>query len=170
MPAPTPQSSVLLLERSEVEAAAALDTGAFRASPDGGIRPVVARPSAPVRVHFFRAPGLAVLAAVSVLEGYRWFGIITNGTSRPWAVVFAGLALVAALALTRTDKAGRRPPLHRLVVSAAAVTTLATMAVLWNDGGWATTAIGITDLALASTALVALVAGERSRRRGDVAA
>jgi len=170
MSAPSPQSSVLLLERSGVETAPTLDIGAVRASPDGGIRPFPAPPVAPGPVPLLRAPGLAMLAAVSVLEGYRWLGIIANGGSRPWTVVVAGLVLVAALALTRTDRGRHRPPLHRLVVSAAAVTALATVAVLLDDEGWATIAVGIADLTLASTAMVALVAGERSRRRGAVAA
>ena len=84
-------------------------------------------------------------------------------------MAFAGAAVGVALALTRTDQAGHRPSLHRLVVVAAAVTVPATVVGLWNDGGWATAAIGIAYLTLAATALGALVAGERSRRRGDVA-
>ena len=71
MPAPSPQSSVLLLERSEVETASAHATDASAASPDGGLGPVAAPPVAPVPERLFRAPGLALLAAVSVLEGYR---------------------------------------------------------------------------------------------------
>lgn len=170
MPAPSPQPSVLLLERPDVEADPVLDADGFGPWSVGGPGPDDVAPVARVAAPLFRAPGLALLAAAGVLEGYRWLGIIASGGSRPRAVVFAGVAVVAALLLTRANRARRRSTLQRLVVSTAAVTALATAAVLWNDTGWTTWAIGIADLVLASTALVCLVSGERSRRRGDVAA
>jgi Family of unknown function (DUF6518) len=168
MPSPSPQPSVLLLERPDTVADPVLDA-ALRPGSEAGPWPVVVPTVARVPVPLFRAPGLALLAAVSVLEGYLWLGIIGDGGSHPWAVVFAGLAVVAAVALTRTDRERRRSTLQRLLVSTATVTALAAAAVLWRDETWAARAIGIADLALASIALVSLVSGERSRRRGDVA-
>lgn len=160
--APTPRPSVLLLDRAGVEP---------------GPRPIAspeAAPAGPGRPtppdSLFRAPGLAVLAAWSVLEGYRWFGVIAEGGSRPWAVVFAVAAAGCALTLTRADRWRRHAGVQRLVVIAATAVVLATAAVLWNHRGWSTEVLGIADLALATAALAALVAGERSRRRGDVAA
>ena len=158
MPAPSPQSSVLLLERGQIEAGAAT-SGPFAVpgSAPAPTRRVVARES------LFRAPGLAVLAACSVLEAYRWFGVIPNSASRPWAVAFAVVAVVAALALTRTTPGVARTPVQRLVI-------MATGLVLWNHEGWTNAVIGIAELGLAAAALVDLVLVERSRQRGNVPA
>lgn len=166
---PSPQPPVLLLERTGVESGPAVDVGAVaHRSTTRSAASQVADPSGAASL--FRAPGLALLAAVSVLEGYRWFGVITNEASRPWAVVFAMVAVVGALALTRRIGRPRRSVLQRLVVATALAAALATALVLWNHDGWAAYANGTADLALAATALVTLVTGERSRRQGDVAA
>jgi hypothetical protein len=170
MPPPSPQPSVLLLERVAVEPGPVPDarTGLRPPPPPvvAGPAPGSGRgnlPTAPL----FPSPGLALLAAVSILEGYRWFGVIANSGSRPWAVAFAVTALPGALALTRVEGARGRSTGQRLVVVAAVVATVATAAVLWTGSGWATTVAGIADLALALTALALLAAGERSRRRDD---
>ncbi len=107
---------------------------------------------------------------MSVLEGYRWIGVIASGGSLPWAVAFAGVAVVGATALTRGDGRRARSALNRVVVAAALCVAVATAVALSNPEGWATAVLGIADLTLAAAALVALVAGERSRRRRDVAA
>ncbi len=170
MPTPHPQPSVLLLERAEIghEPAAGAPVLLPRSPTGGGPVPDAAPAASPASL--FRAPGLALLAAMSVLEGYRWIGVIASGGSLPWAVVFAGVAVVGAPALTRTDGRRARSAISRLVVAASAGVALATAVALSNPEGWATAVLGIADLTLAGTALVALVAGERSRRRGHVAA
>ena len=164
----SPQPPVLLLERARVETEPTVDVHALTRPPDPGAAAALPEPSVTASPgSLFRAPGLALLAAVSVLEGYRWIGVIANRASRPWAMAFAVVAVVVALALTARDGRRRRTLVQRLVVILAMAVAVATVVVLWNDEGWAEDASGVVDLALASTALVALVAGERSRRRGD---
>ena len=170
MPAPASQPSVLLLERTVPDTHAAPGTEVLPPRPPADGTSVGA-PTGPVSaVPSFRAPGYAALAAVSVLEGYRWFGVITNSASRPWAVVFGVVAVVGGLALTRSGKGTPRSLVQRLVASAAIAVGLATTVVLGSGRGWAEAATGIAYLALALASLVALVSGERSRRRDDVAA
>jgi hypothetical protein len=116
----------------------------------------------------FGSPALALLAAFSLLEGYRWFGVIAGSGSRPWAVVFAAVSVPAAAALTRRPGGGGhgRSVIEQLVVLAAAAGGLATAVALVGHGRWLTDAVGIADLALAAAALGALAAGERGRYRG----
>ncbi len=167
-PVPSPPSSVLLLERRPVDP----DRAAQALAPGSPARTV------PVPAHdartrsresLLRAPGLALLAAACVLEAYRWFGIVADDAARPVAVASVVLAVATALALTRPVGPGPRTTISRTVVTAAGTVSLATAWVLWDDGGWARATVGVADLLLASTALVALVVGERSRRRNDVA-
>jgi hypothetical protein len=159
---------VLLLERRPVEPdrpAPAVASG----SPDRAVAvPARDRATRPPE-SLLLAPGLALLAAASVLEAYRWFGIVADGASRPVAVAFVVLALATALALTRAGGRGARTTVGRTVVAAAGIVSLATAWVPWDHGGWARATVGVADLLLAATALVALVVGERSRRRNDVA-
>jgi len=170
MPTPSPKPSVLVLDRAGIEPGRTVDRpGRTPPSVAGpGSSPDRRRTASPDSV--FRGPALAVLAAWSVLEGYRWIGVIAAGGSRPWAVIFAVVAVIGAVALTRTDGRSVRTGVQRLVVAAAGAVVLATAIALWNHGGWSTLVLGIVDLLLASTALLALLAGERSRRRVDVAA
>jgi hypothetical protein len=168
MPIPSEQSSVLVLDRAGTGCEPAVD-GPARPASDPGPSPDEPPRAAPSDA-LLRAPGLALLAAWSVLEGYRSFGVIGEGGSRPWAVAFAAAALIAALALTRAEGRRARSGTERLVVAAAVAVVVATVAVLWNHGGWSWPALGIADLVLASMAVGALVAGERSRRRIDVPA
>jgi hypothetical protein len=161
------------LERTEAENDPAPDGGAARLrSPHGAGPDVDAVPGAvPVPVSplaLFRAPGLALLAAVSVLEGYRWIGVIANSGSRPWGVAFAAVAVFGGLALTRAEQGQPRSTIQRTLATTAVAVALATVVVLWNHEGWTAVVLGIADLTLASTALAALVAGERARRRDDV--
>ena len=63
------------------------------------------------------SPAMALLAAISILEGYKWIGAIPTSDSRlsvlvfgrAGAVVFAVVAVVTCLALTRVDRGGHRP-------------------------------------------------------------
>ncbi len=162
---PSPPSSVLLLERRPVA-----PDGPAPAAASGSPTRADEEPAAPTLPgeSLLLAPGLALLAAAGVLEAYRWFGIVADGAPRPVAVAFAVLALATALALARSGP-GPRTTVGRTVVTAAGTVSLATAWVLWDHGGWARATVGVADLLLASTALVALVVGERSRRRNDVA-
>jgi 4-amino-4-deoxy-L-arabinose transferase-like glycosyltransferase len=115
------------------------------------------------------APGLALLAALAILEGYRWIGLITNSGARPWAAAFAGVALGVSLVVTRSARPGDADSSPRIVLVGSLVVVSTTMAVLFTDQRWAAVAVGASDLALATVALGLLLAGERSKRRGHAA-
>ncbi len=161
-----PHSPALLLESAEVvnELPPATGLGGRRLE---GTRPELVGSAVAVPAgSWFRAPGLAVLATVSLLEAYRWLGVIANGESRLWAATFAVVTLPAALALARREGGRPRSALRQLVVLASLATALAAAAVLWNDRGWPSVAVGVADLALALASLGALVDSERTRRGG----
>jgi len=119
---------------------------------------------------------LALLAAISILEGYKWIGAIPTSHShlsvlvfgRAGAVVFAGVAVVTGLALTRVDSGGHRPLPQKLILLAT-VAVMASTIVLWSAGGTAgRDACGVADLALASALAGALVVGQwRQRAAGQ---
>jgi hypothetical protein len=123
----------------------------------------------------YRAPGLALLAAVSILEGYKWLGVIPADRSplsnlvfgRAGAAVFAILVLTAAALLARPGSEQRRSPSQRLVLLAAGAVALASVVFVSIHASAVTRLLGAADLALAAVVLGSLVAAERSRRRAD---
>jgi hypothetical protein len=163
----SPHQSVLLRERTEVEdgpVPAPVLIDLWR--PARARRSVARRPGGAV-AQVVGSPGLALLASFSLLEGYRWFGVIAGGGSRPWAVVFAAASLPVAAALTRRPGGRRRSVTGQLVVLAAAAAAVVTGVALVSPGPWVTGALGMADLALGAAALGALAVGERRRLRGD---
>ena len=144
---------------------------------DGSDGPLGARTTGPAteREPVLASPGLALLAAVSILEGYRWIGVIPSGDSRlsslasgrGGAIAFAVLATAAVLLLTRAD-GGRRPLLQRLARLATAVVIASSVALLaaTATATAAKDAVGVSDLLLASALAGVLIAGERRRRAG----
>lgn len=123
----------------------------------------------------YRAPGLALLAAISILEGYKWLGVIPGDRSplsnlvfgRPGAVVLATLTLVAAALLTRPGAGPPRPAGQRLMLLAAGAVGAVTAVFVATDASAATGWLGAADLTLAAIVLGSLVAAERSRRRAE---
>jgi hypothetical protein len=123
----------------------------------------------------YRAPGLALLAAVSILEGYKWLGVIAGDRSplsnlvfgRVGAAVFAALILAGAVLLARPGREQRRSPGYRLVVLAATTVAVATVVFVSIPGSATARWLGAADLTLAAVVLGSLVAAERSRRRAD---
>jgi hypothetical protein len=123
----------------------------------------------------YRAPGLALLAAVSILEGYKWLGVIPADRSplsnlvfgRAGAAVFAILVLTAAALLARPGSEQRRSPSQRLVLLAAGAVALVSVVFVSVHASAVTRLLGAADLALAAVVLGSLVAAERSRRRAD---
>jgi hypothetical protein len=120
-----------------------------------------------------RAPGLAMLAAVFLVEGYRWLGVIHLGASAVSSLVFgtAGLAVaallvpVAAVVLTATDQArGWFVAGDIVTVVAVAVTVTTCTALVVGGPVWHYVA-GSADLVLVATALGTVLHGERARRR-----
>jgi peptidoglycan/LPS O-acetylase OafA/YrhL len=124
----------------------------------------------PRRGPWFVAPALALLAALAILEGYRWIGVIANEGARPWAVAFAAGALAVSFVLARSAQPRDRGPSLRIVLAASVLVASSTVVVLFTGERWATGAVGVSDLAMATAALVVLLAGERVKRRGHAAA
>jgi len=169
-------STTLVLDRRVVDASvrdgsdvvragrcADLEAGATEAPPvDGGSG----------LGDLLRAPGLILLAAVFLVEGYAWLGVVHVGPSSAGAVLAgspgrAAVALLAPLAaLVLTPR--RRDTgwvLEDVVLVAALGATAATGTALVVGGtAWRDVA-GATDLVLAATAFGAVVAAERARRR-----
>ena len=122
-----------------------------------------------------RAPGLAVLASVFLVEGYRWLGVFhfgtTSGGSLFRSVGLASAALLApfaALALT-SGRRVRAPIAVEDLVVASAVLVMGTTGTALVVGGpaWRTVA-GASDLVLSAAALAVVILGERARHRvGD---
>jgi hypothetical protein len=167
---PSSPHPVLLRERTVAEDVVEDGPVAAPAANDPG-RPAVVRRSVDRRqtgamAQVVGSPGLALLASFSILEGYRWFGVIAGGGSRPWAVAFAAASLPVAAALTRRTSRRRRSVSDQLVVLAAVAGAVFTLVALVGHGPWVADAIGIADLGLGAAALGALAAGERNRHRG----
>ena len=178
MEIPTANSTLLLLDRPPVRAGARCERPVVsRSSPTQG--PVVAggggAARAATRDSVYRAPALALMAAVSILEGYKWLGIIPADRSplstlvfgRAGAAVFAGLIVVAAALLARPGAGPGRATGRRLVLLSAGAVTVATILFVATGASVTTWLLGAADLALATVVLGTLAAAERSRRRAD---
>ena len=123
-----------------------------------------------------RAPGLAVLASVFLVEGYRWLGVFHFGSTSGGSLLFrfvglasaALLAPFAALALTSGRRVRAPIAIEDLVVASAVLVMVATGTALVVGGpAWRTVA-GASDLLLAASALAVVLLGERARHRvGD---
>jgi len=135
-----------------------------------------AREDRPAGLGFLlRAPGLALLAVAFLIEGYRWLGVIHLGTTWMGSLVFGtvGLALmalaapVAALVLTSGRQASGWVVDDIVSIVAVAVTVATGTTLVVGGSAWRAVA-GTVDLALAASALGAVILGERDRRRAAV--
>jgi hypothetical protein len=123
----------------------------------------------------YRAPGLALLAAVSILEGYKWLGVIPGDRSplsnlvfgRAGAAVLVALTLIAVALLTRPGSGPPRSAGQRLMLLAAGAVGVATAVFVATDASAASGWLGAADLVLAAIVLGSLVAAERSRRQAE---
>jgi hypothetical protein len=138
-------------------------------------RPADRKPSAPAGLGpALRSPGLALLTAAAILEGYKWLDVIPVGDSRVssllfgrvGAVAFAAVASAFALVLTRPVAGPRRSPVQWLLVGTIVGQVAATSVAVLSDSMVAATVVGVTDLVVASAAGGVLIAGELSARRG----
>ena len=182
-------SSVLLLERSrpligsrppdpeEVPPSSELDDCVSPVLPQGVTpTPVVTSGGD------FHGPLLGVLAAASILVGYRWIGVIpvsnTGASSvvfgRAGALVFALLALWLAWAAGRAkvtasgDSGGHRSRAAWLLTLAATVATVLAAALILRDIAVLRYTFGVSELLLASVAGTVLLVDERRRRRAGL--
>jgi hypothetical protein len=112
----------------------------------------------------FVAPGLVLLAAASLLEGYLWLHVIPVGPLRPSGLLFAAVAAPATYGLTRVVPVGTPSWLRRAaLVCAAAVPLAGVLVVVHTVSG--ERAFGIVSLALAAAILALAVLSEHSVRR-----
>jgi lysylphosphatidylglycerol synthetase-like protein (DUF2156 family) len=120
-----------------------------------------------------RSPGLALLATVCLLEGYKWIGALPASDShfsalvfsRPGALVFAVLVTALALGLTRAGGELRRSRPDAAVALASVVVMSASVVLAAATDAATKEAVGLADLVLAAALVGALVAGERRLRR-----
>ena len=106
---------------------------------------------------------MVLLAAAGIFEGYRRLNVISTDQLHPSALVFAAVAVPAALLLARTALATARRS-TRVAVEAASVGLLA-MTVLDVVAGrpWSARALGACDLVMAVAVLgAAVVSGDFS--------
>jgi hypothetical protein len=120
-----------------------------------------------------RSPGLALLATVCLLEGYKWIGALPASDSRfsalvfsrPGALVFAVLVTALALGLTRSGGELRRSKPHAAVALASVVVMSASVVLTAVTNAATKDVVGLADLVLATALVATLVAGERRLRR-----
>ena len=113
-----------------------------------------------------RAPKLVtaamvVLAAAAIFEGYRRLNVIPANELHPSALVFAAVAVPAALLLARSALATARRSI-RVAVEAASVGLLAmTVLEVVVNRPWSARALGACDLLMAAAVLgAAVVSGD----------
>jgi hypothetical protein len=120
-----------------------------------------------------------LVAAVAILEGYRWLNVLPSVGWRPSAIVFTSLAVPLAMVVTRGHRGepggpgGQRWP-ARAVTGAALLVVPLTVITLIHPQAPIAQLMGSTDLLFAVAALVAVLINERtthsSRRAGGTSA
>jgi membrane protein implicated in regulation of membrane protease activity len=135
----------------------------------------------------YASPVLVVVAAVAILEGYRWLNVLPRLGWRPSAVVFAAVAVPLAIAVTRGGRGGREKRSGRgglggpggpggpggqrwavrAVTGAALLLVPVTVTAVILPRAPIAQLMGSTDLLFAFTALVAVLVNERSTHSGQ---
>jgi hypothetical protein len=122
----------------------------------------------------YASPVLVLLAAVAILEGYRWLNVLPSVGWRPSAVVFTALAVPLAMAVIGGGRGDRGGPggqrwAARAVTGAALLLVPVTIITLIHPHPPIAQLMGSTDLLFAVTALAAVLINERTRsgRRSD---
>jgi len=115
--------------------------------------------------HPFAVPGMVLLAALAIYEGYDWLQVFPSGSHRPSEYLIGIAAAPGAYWLTRSVATGRVAARCRNVLVGAAVV------VACAGGGWGL-ALGVAWLVLAASILVLSYLSERGLdtavRRGRV--
>jgi hypothetical protein len=122
-----------------------------------------ARPAqSATQVAWDRAPklvtaGMVLLGAAAVFEGYRRLNVITTDQLHPSALVFAAVAVPAALLLARTTLATARRSTRVAVETASAGLAATTLLEMMVNRPWSARALGASDLLMAVAVLGAAV-------------
>ena len=131
-------------------------------TPTVDLDPADALPAwTPPGVPRFVSPILVVVAAVSILEGYKWLNVVSTGGWQPSAAVFVSFAVPLALVLARPRLDGRRVVAVRAVVVASLIMLTSTVLALLVDQPPVTHLMGASDLLFAVTALGVALVNER---------
>ncbi len=128
-------------------------------SPVNGLAEAARRGSRPrsvsptCRASGLASSGLVVLATLAVLQGYTRTGLIASAPWHPPALVFAVLALVSSLALTRPAHGRHRTRTEWPVVGAAVVVGVVTLVAMAVGRSMADLLLVSVDMLLAVTSL-----------------
>jgi hypothetical protein len=132
--------------------------------PDEFLTPVTGPVRQPYSGPGFVSPLLVMLAAISILEGYRWLDVIRATPWLPSAPVFVALAIPTASALTRPRGGERRGLVQNAVMAASVALVAATGLMLFVHGPSVTHLLGTSDLLVAISALGAAAAAQCQRQ------
>lgn len=126
------------------------------------LRPADPSPDwSPPTVPRFVSPVLVLIAAVAILEGYKWLNVVSTGGWQPSAAVFVSFTVPIAVVLARPRRDGRRVVAARVVVVASLIMLTLTVLALLIDQPPVTHLMGGSDLLFAVTALGVALANER---------
>lgn len=126
--------------------------------------PVIAPHRAVASVPGFVSPALALLAAVSILQGYTLLNVVPAGGWQTSAILFAAVTFPLSVLLTRPRGGGPRTIAEKAVASSAALVAVMTVTALVIDRRSVTHLLGVSDLMFALVALGAVVVNERATR------
>jgi hypothetical protein len=126
--------------------------------------PVVAPHRAVASVPGFVSPALALLAAVSILQGYTLLNVVPAGGWQTSAILFAAVTFPLSVLLTRPHGGGPRTITEKAVASSAALVAVMTVTALVIDRPSVTHLLGVSDLMFALVALGAVLVTERATR------
>lgn len=122
------------------------------------------RPSPSTGAPPFAVPGMVLLAAVAIFEGYQWLQIIPGGSLHLSGLLFALAAVPATWWLTRHGDGRRVGLLRRVAVAGATAVPLFGVLVLLGWGAGASKALGAASLLVAVAVLAIAAASERGDR------
>ena len=131
---------------------------------DEFVTPVTGQVRQPCSGPGFVSPLLVMLAAISILEGYRWLDIIRATLWLPSAPVFVALAVPTASVLTRPRGGERRGLVQNAVMAASITLVAATGLMLVVHGPSVSHLLGTSDLLVAVSALGAAAVAHRQRQ------
>jgi peptidoglycan/LPS O-acetylase OafA/YrhL len=131
------------------------------ATPAVGPHPADTSPDwVPPTVPRFVSPVLVLIAAVSILEGYKWLNVVSTGGWQPSAAVFVSFAVPLAVVLARPRRDRRRVVAARALVAVSLIMLTVTVLALLVDRPPVTHLMGGSDLLFAVTALGVALANE----------
>jgi hypothetical protein len=109
----------------------------------------------------FAVPGLVLLAAVAIIEGYQWLRIIPGGSLRPSGLLFAVAVVPATWWLTGHGIGRWMAPLRRVALAGAGAVPVLGLFVLAGHGTALHQCLGAASLLLAVAVLAIAAVSER---------